>query len=633
MASKKTFNKNDKAPVKVAAVASDYEKLWNDKVQFVDADNTGGIVNQEEFDFISNLKLTRQRQRRSIASENPLVNSCSNEGAKNAIKKSNENNEALMEAVKVDSNYREFLNYMVQCVGVDSDDDKDEWCLANVNDDDNDDDHVCEVLDAQYMMFLDNLKEEGRSYVLKHALSNGTSVVVKYEEEYDLHTGLGTGNLEILKDCHNIENVNTENFLRFQLEREKIMSPRRILRSNLGKRKNESSRKVLRNNPVTNKIKSSKTVLRNSSRWRKTKQARKTSKSGSVRQDNKSLSLKEALNVEKTESLRTLSINPVGEISKSPSILNDALKREKIGRLATLRSNPWGEKNKSRSIMNDAVSIETTDGLETLRSNPLGENSKSLTILNDEEKRGKTESLRTRWSNPQGEKSRSPIILHDVVKGGKTEISRTLRNGSRSESMRTQKILRDDHSIDKKSPVAETNWKMKIKNPVSCPANGCTIKRHSLEGTHLAKQRFNLGGKEMVQFRDDETDSEVVVLDDPFFTGDNTPFISSRARVHVDEDSEGFIENNDSQFRDGLLEILLKPYDFTEYARLQIESRSYLRMHDDFAEVIRQARHDRRKILNLLRGFFYWLQYMHSEGAFMPWLDSNCLSILPPDDY
>lgn len=48
----------------------------------------------------------------------------------------------------------------------------------------------------------------------------------------------------------------------------------------------------------------------------------------------------------------------------------------------------------------------------------------------------------------------------------------------------------------------------------------------------------------------------------------------------VDEDSEGFIENNDSQFRDGLLEILLKPYDFTEYARLQIESRSYLRMHD-----------------------------------------------------
>ncbi|KAJ0087003.1 hypothetical protein Patl1_08261 [Pistacia atlantica] len=535
-------------------------------------------------------------------------------------------------------------------------------CVANVNDDD--EDHVSEVLDAQYIMFLENLKEDGKSYMLKHTLSNGTSAVVKYEEENDLDTGLGMGNLETMKDCHNIENIKTENFLGSQLEREKIESPRRILSSNLGKKMNESPRKVLRSNSVTRKTKSSKTVLRNSSRWRKTARATKTLKSGSIREDNESLSLKEAVKRENAETLGTWRSNPCGENGKSPSILNDAVKREKTERLGTL-SNPRGENDKSSSIMNNAVKREKTESLETLKSNHQGENSKS------------------------------PTILNDPVKREKTPCNRTLINAPRRESMGTERKLRDAHSVDKKSPVVEKSVQTETKSPVSCPETGCSIKRHSLDGIHLAKQRFNYGiksefddesyqihlnfvkkndrclvhapevGKKMVHFGDDESDSEVFVLDNPFFTG--TPFVSARSRLYDVADAEGCTDNNESQFRDGLLEILQKPYDFTEYARLQIDSRPYLRKHDGsyhrrildppmltndlgcfnsssarlygrylkiyFAEVIRQARRDRRKILNLFRGFFYWLQYMHSEGTFMPWLDSQIVSILPPDDY
>ncbi|XP_031272299.1 uncharacterized protein LOC116130729 [Pistacia vera] len=48
------------------------------------------------------------------------------------------------------------------------------------------------------------------------------------------------------------------------------------------------------------------------------------------------------------------------------------------------------------------------------------------------------------------------------------------------------------------------------------------------------------------------------------------------------------------------------------------------------AKKVNQAGRDRRKILNLLRGFFYWLKNLCKEGAFLPWMDSQCLSTLPP---
>lgn len=53
------------------------------------------------------------------------------------------------------------------------------------------------------------------------------------------------------------------------------------------------------------------------------------------------------------------------------------------------------------------------------------------------------------------------------------------------------------------------------------------------------------------------------------------------------------------------------------------------------AEMIKLHAMDRPKVLNLLRGFFYWLTNVAHEGAFRPWLDSACLEVMPevlPDD-
>ncbi|KAL2347155.1 hypothetical protein Fmac_001155 [Flemingia macrophylla] len=56
---------------------------------------------------------------------------------------------------------------------------------------------------------------------------------------------------------------------------------------------------------------------------------------------------------------------------------------------------------------------------------------------------------------------------------------------------------------------------------------------------------------------------------------------------------------------------------------------SFLDYSPDLAEKIEMANDDPPRVLNLLRGFFYWLKNLSHEGAFMPWEDESCLDVLP----
>ncbi|KDP32869.1 hypothetical protein JCGZ_12161 [Jatropha curcas] len=171
------------------------------------------------------------------------------------------------------------------------------------------------------------------------------------------------------------------------------------------------------------------------------------------------------------------------------------------------------------------------------------------------------------------------------------------------------------------------------------------------------------GGK-VVYGEDEESssDSEVIVMDnDPFADEDYSPFVSSKSKPDdaLYEDGKGCIKssfrNGHSLFRESLLEILRKPYDEKEYEELlgevyvhrpvKIEkdmrngrtrvclagrSPSYLDLHKDLHRKILEAGSNKSKILNLLRGFFYWLQNLAHEGQFKPWTDSSCLEVFPP---
>ncbi|XP_027360970.1 uncharacterized protein LOC113869049 [Abrus precatorius] len=56
---------------------------------------------------------------------------------------------------------------------------------------------------------------------------------------------------------------------------------------------------------------------------------------------------------------------------------------------------------------------------------------------------------------------------------------------------------------------------------------------------------------------------------------------------------------------------------------------SFLDHYVDLAETINSAHDDHPRVLNLLRGFFYWLKNLSHEGSFMPWKDPSCLDVLP----
>ncbi|KAG2680017.1 hypothetical protein I3760_11G078200 [Carya illinoinensis] len=106
-----------------------------------------------------------------------------------------------------------------------------------------------------------------------------------------------------------------------------------------------------------------------------------------------------------------------------------------------------------------------------------------------------------------------------------------------------------------------------------------------------------------------------------------------------------------AQFRERLLEILSIPYNQREYKELWHEitdrkpmkrhrdlrgriivydagpGKSYLDYYSDLAKKINLVRLDHAEVLNLLRGFFFWLTNLSHEGAFRPWLDSTCLGV------
>ncbi|KAL3513732.1 hypothetical protein ACH5RR_026449 [Cinchona calisaya] len=109
-----------------------------------------------------------------------------------------------------------------------------------------------------------------------------------------------------------------------------------------------------------------------------------------------------------------------------------------------------------------------------------------------------------------------------------------------------------------------------------------------------------------------------------------------------------------SSFRKEVLSILGRPYDSEEHqmllqnvqARKSVErnldlrfgreqpysvnkdGKSYLDHYYDLKRKF-QAAKSKYEQLNLLRGFFFWLQNLTREGAFKPWQDKSCLDVQP----
>ncbi|KAK3428241.1 hypothetical protein EUGRSUZ_E01002 [Eucalyptus grandis] len=187
---------------------------------------------------------------------------------------------------------------------------------------------------------------------------------------------------------------------------------------------------------------------------------------------------------------------------------------------------------------------------------------------------------------------------------------------------------------------------------------------------HCAKEDGSIieftsaNGKQIRYEEDDEEDDEESSCEVEMLAGEDISkceeFVTRKlSKDPITVDSKHFADDPGSSsgtvFRKKLMGVLKMPYDVKEHedlsrrvrhkrqktvekslrqgrdftSSLRQRCKSYLELHKDLATELKLVRADRPRNLNLLRGFFFWLENVPQEGAFKPWLDPSCLKVLP----
>ncbi|XP_030933768.1 uncharacterized protein LOC115959492 isoform X1 [Quercus lobata] len=468
--------------------------------------------------------------------------------------------------------------------------------------DDNDD-----VWDPQYKMFMENLRHDGKSYVLV-VVNNEIPVVVRYEREEGLCDGLKLDTHETLKSC--LRGVNTKTAR--AVKREKIESLNNL--GNVSGVKRSGKTEAVR-------------TLNDASRYEREEglcDGLKLDTSETLKSCLRGVNTKTArsLKKEKFESLNNLnnvlSVERSG-MAETGRTLNDASRREKIESPNVFFGVSSLEKTEKQITKMNFVRRESMETLETLRGVTRKKSKNLMMDVNEENE--------------------------DPFSGG------TNGHLSKRSGMANAKVLHPakhdcNHRVE--SDMIDECYKIFLN---CLESNG---------GNLVFKPEH---GKPVTYEGDVESsdDLEIYATDkDPFSDRICSPFVASRsdAIVNVDIDRRTRIgspgSGRHSQFRKNLMEILRRPYNEMEYKKLMHEvayrrpkerdrelrsgtksystkscGKSYLDQYSGFKRKIKSVQSDRHRVFNLLRGFFFWLQNLSHEGAFQPWKDKPCLGVLP----
>ncbi|KAJ7947831.1 dentin sialophosphoprotein-like [Quillaja saponaria] len=567
-------------------------------------------ANWKDTDFIyeDDMRLSRRLKRRCIINENFNLKSCVNGATKTT------SSNLQTEDEDVDEDYIVYLNdNHTDDNGGGGDDEFDASTEDNLD------------FDPLYKFFLENLKEDDKSYMLKVSVDDKI-FHVKYEEEdrnYKKKVTLRS-NSRTQKTGSPIKLQKTEKArtLRSGLREERVECPRvpSNRKRNVSLRSN--SRKENTESPV---------------QLQKTERAR---------------TLRSGLREVRIDCPRIMSRNVTLRSNSRKENTESPVQLQKTEKARTLRSG-------LREVRVDCPRIMSRN--VTLRSNSRKENTESPILLK------KTESARTLRGATRENRIDYPRIVTNVSAIGKSESLKSMRNVSRMETTR-----RDVPGKEGKQSVKGKNART---DPVFGGKIGYSDKRPGPYAPHSAKNEYKCqmqcdivdksykviqnynkkGGGSMVLDENGESssDSEIMILDYPY-CNENTPFVPSKiydSSCFLGKSSQ-FTGRIGSQFRKGLVEILGRPYDQEEYDFLLKEAscqrkkevhkemrsgrksfkidavgQSYLDLYTDFADKIDQFSKCSTSLF-LLRGFFYWLKNVAHEGAFRPWLDSSCLKML-----
>ncbi|GER49144.1 4-hydroxy-tetrahydrodipicolinate synthase [Striga asiatica] len=132
-------------------------------------------------------------------------------------------------------------------------------------------------------------------------------------------------------------------------------------------------------------------------------------------------------------------------------------------------------------------------------------------------------------------------------------------------------------------------------------------------------------------FEDDEseTNTDLEVLDDAWVRKNLSSFEPSmRFHKSMEEDTSF---GHTTGFRKKVVDALRKPFDKEELKMLRkaVIDGSYYFYYPDLERKVKRSRYKRGKCLNILRGFFFWIQNVSQAGSFKPWKDGQCLAVEP----
>ncbi|CAA0819631.1 Unknown protein [Striga hermonthica] len=132
-------------------------------------------------------------------------------------------------------------------------------------------------------------------------------------------------------------------------------------------------------------------------------------------------------------------------------------------------------------------------------------------------------------------------------------------------------------------------------------------------------------------FEDDEseTNTDLEILDDAWVRKNLSSIEPSRRSHKSMEEDASF--GHTTGFRKKVVDDLRKPFDKEELKMLQKAGIdvSYYFYYSDFERKVKRSRYKRGKCLNILHGFFFWIQNVSQAGSFKLWKDGQCLPVEP----
>lgn len=265
-----------------------------------------------------------------------------------------------------------------------------------------------------------------------------------------------------------------------------------------------------------------------------------------------------------------------------------------------------------------------------------------------------TRRLRSDIKQDYGLPSQMPRIENQhkhLMRSTSVEMNKKFTPRKSKKEVKNQKVEAEKHSTSEMVPDLDYHAFLRSSKFVDeyffCTFGGGTV----------VFEKNDTENNQEKENSDDEDSSDVEVLDLAAFykEGKSNPLVNASPKMNEDIIQNFTGQTMQSRFRKELVAVLRKPYDKEEHNKLLQDikirkpedrhmdlrggrerscstakvGKSYMDRFPGLRKQLLKFQDDGPKCLNLMRGFFFWLQKFLQEGSFEPWMDAECLAISP----